>query len=194
MGGSTDKIRRKVIETQKRLWDNNDLQSLVDYSLEKLKDVSSEPIGSKDEQLSEIYFWTALGVWQLTRNKDNSFSYAQRAFWFNRVNEKALWLIREITYECSEKTRIFKLLTGGPYPKSVIGVTEPVSFYTSYFVAAESVEEGLSLIKQIEQSDIGDNLAVSESEALEYAPQLPKGVYQTEGLVFYPRGQNERTT
>jgi hypothetical protein len=78
-------------------------------------------------------------------------------------------------------------LTSGTYGKTFINDSTPVSFYTSYFVAAETAEEGLKLIKQIEEKNIGGKLIIEGSEELEFTPHLPKGVYQTQGLAFYNR-------
>jgi hypothetical protein len=147
----------------------------------------NDPTDVHDEQLSEIYNWAAYALWELEKNEGEAFVLAKKAFHFNRANEKALKLLREIKNIYSEKTRTYKLLTVGHYPRTFIGDSTLLSFYTSYIVVADSPEEGLKLIKDIEANEIGEELKIDESEVLEHRPDLPKGVYKTLGLIFYDR-------
>ena len=189
--GSPDKRRRKeIIKTQKRLWENSDYQALVDYSLDKINDLPAEPVEDGDEEISEIYTWTAFGIWEQTKNRELALDPAIKAYRFNRGNDKVLSLIREINNDYSPDTITFKIMANGLYGQPLKGINKRLPFLTAYIVAAEAYEEALKIIKSHEPADIADNLTIDEYEELEERPDLPKGIYETTGLIFY--GENEK--
>jgi len=190
-GNPDKKIRKEVIETQKRLWNSCDIKILVDFSLDKIRELPKEPREDGDEQVSEIYAWTAHGVWEQTRIKEKALGLALTAFRFNRVNEKALWLIREINESYSSNTKTFKVLAHGYYGNALTGESKRLPFYASYIVASETPEEGLKIIKEYELADIAESLTIEEYEELEENQDLPKGIYKTAGLTFYDEEEIE---
>ncbi len=62
----------------------------------------------------------------------------------------------------------------------------PLGVYTSYDVVADSVEEGLRLLKRFEPQEVRDSVRVEGCEDIEARPDEPKGVYRVTGYNLFP--------
>jgi hypothetical protein len=111
----------------------------------------------------------------------------KKALELHRLNENALWLLREVNGEISEQSRYFRVRVEGKWDGPCVeGIRGVPGFCTTYDVVAEHCDEALHFIKEIERAGIRESLAVTEYKALQKRPRDPKGVYRVMGFCFYP--------
>ncbi|MEM7515882.1 MAG: hypothetical protein AAF368_03020 [Planctomycetota bacterium] len=111
-------------------------------------------------------------------------AHAALALW--RGSPQALWLLRELTGRVSADAKYFRLMIHGDWmePTEEIDVA---SFFSNCDVVADSEEEALERVRELEPEEVRASLTLEEAEVLAEAPSQPTGVYRLAPYQFYPR-------
>lgn len=101
-------------------------------------------------------------------------------------NDHVLALIRDIRDERSKESKYYRLVIQGnslDAPASVEG------FYVPYDVVAESEEEAMTFIEEVESLTGFDHLEIEESEVLTARVRDPKGIYRAGTRTLFGTGE-----
>lgn len=148
----------------------------------------SDPEDSEEgKTLANIYARVASAYWY--EDEDNTEAiqhHLRKAIEFDRGNEEALWLIREMKQEYSEDAHIYELLLSGVLvllDEDDSEVAYP--FVCDYVVLAESPQDALEMIKEFEIEQIDrPSLQILEVESEENEEEEPIGIYYVGELAF----------
>ena len=127
-------------------------------------------------EISRLYSALAYIVWQ-QKDKDLSLCYIRQALLNNRLNEDALWLLREITNLKSSHSKYFHLL--------IYGKQNSEEFFTNFGIIADTPEEALYFAKEFEPNEFRKAFQIEKSQVLRSAKEELKGVYESTGIVFF---------
>lgn len=100
------------------------------------------------------------------------------------------WLIREMRGAyATPGTKQFAVTMEGRCPEAWADVHQPSGVFRNFTVLADSVDEAVEYIAEFEPAEIRGSTKVSSTEiTAEWSPDwqdLPKGVYDVSGYVFY---------
>ncbi len=98
--------------------------------------------------------------------------------WRATGHERLLWLIRELRLRRSPDSQYFRLLLHG---KTASGG----GFYRSVDVVADSPEQALAFLLEIDPAEPDVELTIEEATALEPRPNDPQGLYAGSVRVYY---------
>ncbi len=101
-------------------------------------------------------------------------------------NDHVLALIRDIRDERCKESKYYRLVIQGnslDTPASVEG------FYAPYDVVAESEEEAMTFIEEVESLTGFDHLEIEESEVLSQRVRDPKGIYRAGTRTYFGTGE-----
>lgn len=116
---------------------------------------------------------------------------AWRAVAINKTEPEALWLIREIEANRSEKSKYYRMIIEGTWFGRIEGSRNRPGFFINYDVVAETEKEGLEYVKRFVPAEVRKTLQVSEARVLQKRPHDPKGVYRASGYAFFPKRQKK---
>lgn len=103
-------------------------------------------------------------------------------------DETALWLVREMEGEYSDRARYYRISVLGHAPAGMFEERVPHVFFRKFDVVADDEEEALRFITRLEPPTMREGLRIDAVEVLQDAPDQPKGVYWVSGHVFAPEG------
>ena len=127
------------------------------------------------------------GVWQGENDRDRAVAYALDAVRLHKDNDRAKWLLRELTGRVSTDGRHYRLLLHGDWMEADRN-GEELSFFTTYHVVAESEGQAFEYAAAFEPREVLGSLTVEEAEVVAEVTDAPTGVYGTTGYSFYVRG------
>jgi hypothetical protein len=157
--------------------------SIIKYIENILAEIPTTPIGKGDRDISDVLFFYASSLWEVYRNRNEVLKYACMSLQYNRENEKVLWLIRECKAVYSGKSKYYQIDVKGEYLHSSNGKSALIPFTTIYGVVAETPEQALQYIKEIERDEIKESLVILRHREISSKPELPQGVYSMKSLV-----------
>lgn len=158
-----------------------------DLGLRTLREWRDTNDGEGKSDIAEIAL--VLGEIRLGRGDDREAVLAHAIEWWRATRqERLLWLVREAQPLRSPESHYFRLLLHGTIsPGSDVDV-DAQGFYSSADVVADSPEEALAFVLQLDPPERGVEVTVHEANALEPRPNGPKGVYAAPGGRTYYRG------
>ncbi|WP_342643372.1 tetratricopeptide repeat protein [Rhodoligotrophos ferricapiens] len=133
--------------------------------------------------LSEIYSELSTAFWK-TKKKEEAIGAALRAIHFDRQNQDAQFLLREIRKTNYQNAKYMRIMLHGKWHEPFEGEKEIPKFFTTYDVVADGEEEALNFIKEFEPEAVADSLQIEEVKLIESEKQ-PKGVYKVSSYYFY---------
>jgi tetratricopeptide (TPR) repeat protein len=127
-----------------------------------------------------------VGEMRLERGEDRNVLRSFAIDWWRATRRQSLlWLIRELLPRRSGGSQYFRLMLHGTIsPESGLAV-DARGFYGSVDVVADSPEEALALLVEIDPPEAGVALTIEETTVREPRPEEPKGVYAVRGRAFY---------
>ena len=126
-------------------------------------------------------------LWKRDGHSYAAIEHAREAIQIFKHTDTAQWLLRELEGQISPAARHFRLMVHGNWSEpSVEG--EPVSFFTTYQVVANTPAQAFDLVRPFEPESATD-LELEECEDLAPAPDAPSGVYETGPYHFYARDE-----
>ena len=105
------------------------------------------------------------------------------AWWRATHHDTLLWLIRELQGRRSPDSQYFRLMLHGRFSSE----DAARGFFTTADVVADSVEEALALLLEIDPFETDAEVTIKEATAVEPRPNDTKGVYWQAGRVYYKK-------
>jgi hypothetical protein len=144
----------------------------------------------EDDVRSSILTELGHAYWLARRDSTRALTLAWEALDHTHSDEAALWLIREVEGQTSPAATHYRLLVEGDWPEPDES-GQARGFFMSFDIVAESLEEALAYARRLERGDVSASLRVSECEALEMRPSMPKGIYRYTGRMLFPREEEQ---
>jgi hypothetical protein len=179
---------KEILAQCKKQWKEKEYGNLIEYAEPFTKEFPKYPTGYSEPLISEIYLLIAMAYKEdESRDNDIGMDYAFKAGIFDRDNEAAQWLIRQLKNEISEKNKYFKIEVEGKATGNAKGEVVEDIFHSIYGVVATTSEEALELIVEFENPKIRESLTLFKAEEMRREPNLPKGVYKTSQIIVINR-------
>lgn len=160
----------------------NKAQELVDsLKLNQLdKDIETSDYNTNSD-LARVYYDIG-NFYRLTDNKSSAIEFAIKSL-KSKINDNALWLIRETRLTTSNSTKYFAVTIKGTNHR--VGSSEAAGFYRNLEIVADTKKEALSFAQEIEIYKDQFTISLDEAEIKIEEYDQPKGVYWMSGCVFY---------
>jgi hypothetical protein len=135
----------------------------------------------RDDEMSELYSIIASANWKLLGEGDTSLNYLFEALRFNRGNNRAIELLREINGLRSDSAQLFSVGIEGKAERD----GDVLPYVTSYEIIADDLAEARTFIVQFDFHKSGPDFKIDEAEILRAARGELKGICSCIGLIFY---------
>ncbi|HEY0160866.1 MAG TPA: tetratricopeptide repeat protein [Thermoanaerobaculia bacterium] len=106
-------------------------------------------------------------------------------WWRDTKHERLLWLIRELRPGSSPDARYFRVRILASFPRFTYPELDVVGFWMSGDAVADTVEEALSSILELQPAPAEAKIELEEVLDMEPRPHGSKGVYALTGRIFY---------
>ncbi len=181
------KQKKSYLKNIAELYQMKNFKEMAKLGAEAIDKLPKEPTGEGDRDISDIYLLMATALRELNNEDPLIRQYAYKSANFNRLNKGALWLIRDISREFSDKSAYYVIEVIGKYFAPTTGGPKLMPFKTMYSLVAENPEEGMDMIREFERREVKDQIELSSFEEKELVEELPKGIYSTMRLVIIPQ-------
>jgi len=147
-------------------------------------------IGEDDEvdpeAIARVMSEHAYGLWMMGLG-EAAYEEAYEAVALDKANQRAAWLIREISDEKSDDAKIWRIVIEGKWAEPFPDSDKDYGFYANYVVVADSPDEALDYIRYFEPEEVRFTLKINSAVDLEPEPDAAKGVYDAEpAYQFFP--------
>lgn len=153
---------------------------------------AAEPSDEDMRSMATAYAELSRGLWEGRADRDGALDTARKALSLNKSDWLALRMLRDITARVSENSTWFKIVVEGRWHEAFEGEKDVPGFFSSYELVAESAEQCLEYIKEVEPPEVRDSLKLEQVEQLETCPGEPQGVYWRSGYAFFSTRKKPR--
>ncbi len=108
-----------------------------------------------------------------------------KALEWDRSENSALWLVREIINRKSAASKWFKLIVEGRWHFPIDPEKPPPGFITTYEVVADTPEDALAFAQDLEPVEVRGTMRLDSHEDLGSYPDNAQGVYWRSAYGFY---------
>lgn len=140
----------------------------------------------EDEDLAEIMAAWSEAEWALG-HKDRALELAWGAISWDKNNELAMWLLREVEGRPSRQGKEFRILLEGVCPEPIDDDSAPSGFFIAYTVIADSPEAAFAMASRFEPDDVRQSLRLEDYQLLQPNTEDPTGVYWNSGYSYFTR-------
>jgi tetratricopeptide (TPR) repeat protein len=174
-------LKLSVLNAQKRFDDVIHLgQSFVDELL------SVPELPEEDMQdVARAYAEIGRAHWEGKYNRDGAWENAWKALEWDRSENSALWLVREIINRKSPGSKWYKLVVEGRWHFPIDPDKPPPGFITTYEVVADSPEDAMAFAQDLEPLEVRASMRMDSHEDLGGYPDNQQGVYWRSAYGFY---------
>lgn len=137
------------------------------------------------QDLARAYAEVGRAHWEGRGDRQAAWESAWKALEWDRSDNNALWLVREIIDRKSPGSKWFKLVIEGRWHFSIEAGKPPPAFVTTYEVVADSLNDALILARDLEPVEVRNTMQVDSSEDLGSYPDNQQGVYWRSAYGFY---------
>ena len=160
--------------------------------------ISDLMTGSHDDTnmtygLSNAYLELGRAYWEGKKNKDAALESILKALRFNKTHEYALQIYREIQMRESKESKLFYVVVEGELSAPFEGENYIPKFYASFDVTADTPDECLMLIKELEPADIQKTIKIKEIEEKGSDSNCLKGIYFRSGYMFFDESGDDES-
>jgi tetratricopeptide (TPR) repeat protein len=135
--------------------------------------------------LARAYAELGRAQWEGRYDRQSAWESAWKALEWDRSDNNALWLVREIINRKSAGSRWFKLVIEGRWHFPIETDKPPPAFVTTYEVVADSPQDALIFAQDLEPMEIRKSMKVDSHEDLGNFPENQQGVYWRSAYGFY---------
>jgi tetratricopeptide (TPR) repeat protein len=114
-----------------------------------------------------------------------AFLEAFEAVSLDKSNQRAAWLIREISDEHSDIAKVWRVVVEGRWAEPFEDTDKDYGFLANYTVVADSAEEALEYIRPFEPEEVRFTLKINSAVDLESQPESLKGVYDAIAAYYF---------
>lgn len=151
----------------------DELLLVVDLPEEEMQDVA------------RAYAEIGRAHWEGSYNRDGAWENAWKSLEWDRAENSALWLVREIINRKSPHSKWFKLVVEGKWHFPIDPAKPPPGFITTYEVVADSAEDAMALAQDLEPLEVRGSMRLDTAEDLGSYPENQQGVYWRSAYGFY---------
>lgn len=141
--------------------------------------------------LSNAYLELGRAYWEGKKNKAAALESILKALRFNKTHEYALQIYREIHGRESKESKLFYVVIEGEWSQPFEGESYLPKFYASFDVTADTPDECLMLIKELEPADIQKTIKIKEIEEKGLDTNCLKGIYFRSGYMFFDESDED---
>jgi tetratricopeptide (TPR) repeat protein len=135
--------------------------------------------------LARTYAEVGRAYWEGKVDRQSAWENAWKALEWDRSDNNALWLVREIINRKSSGSKWFKLVIEGRW-HFAIEPNKPIpSFVTTYEVVADTPQDALNFAKDLEPMEVRQSMRIDHHEDLGSFPENHQGVYWRSAYGFY---------
>jgi tetratricopeptide (TPR) repeat protein len=155
------------------------------------KTLIAEIIGQKDipdedmQDLARAYAEVGRAQWEGRYDRQSAWENAWKALEWERSDNSALWLVREIIARKSAKSKWFKLIVEGRWHFPLEPDKPPPGFITTYEVVADTPEDALAFAQDLEPVEIRATMKLDSHEEMGSFPDNNQGVYWRSAYGFF---------
>lgn len=142
-------------------------------------------------EIATLHVEVAIAFMKGKSDNQSAMSHIHNALWFDKTHTAALRMMRELNNQESAAARHYWIIARGTWSSPLEESEELPSFYSTYEVVADSPDDALEYIRQLEPDDVRDCMAVEEWKELEACPDMLKGVYTRTGYCFFPKESDD---
>src|SRR4029434_7665765 len=151
-------------------------------------DASDEDIRSMGTAYAEL----SRGLWEGRMDRQRATDSAHQALALNKSDWLPLRMLRVLQDRKSDNSNWYKIVVEGRWHEPFEGEKAAPGFFSSYELVADSPEQCLELIKEIEHEVVPESTKLEQVEQLESCPGEPQGVYWRSGYAFYSTRKKTR--
>jgi Tfp pilus assembly protein PilF len=137
------------------------------------------------QDLARAYAELGRAYWEGKYDRQASWENAWKALEWDRSDNTALWLVREIISRKSPGSKWYKLVVEGKWHFPLEPDKDPPGFITTYEVVADSVEDALAFAQDLEPVEVRPSMKVESQEDMGNFPDNQQGVYWRSAYGFY---------
>ncbi len=166
---------------------------IITLAKEELPRIPSPEDEESASTLSRICAYIATACWYEDKSEAEILHYLRQSVVYDRSNQDAAYLFREMDPQFSESPKYYELvIQGNLLPEEVNEDIPSQTFLTTYGVIADSEEEALEYIKIFEIDAIDkDSLTVVNAEVENADSEDAKGVYMVGGFGFFEEKEED---
>ena len=148
--------------------------------------LSSGQIPEDDMQdLARAYAEVGRAHWEGRADRQSAWESAWKALEWDRADNNALWLVREIVNRKSPNSKWYKLVVEGRWYFAIEPNKPPPAFVTTYEVVADGLPEALAFAQDLEPMEARASMKIDSHEDLGDFPENLQGVYWRSAYGFY---------
>lgn len=137
------------------------------------------------QDLARAYAEVGRAHWEGHYDRNSAWENAWKSLEWDRSENSALWLVREIINRKSPKSRWLKLVVEGKWHFQIDPAKAPPGFITQYEVVAETPEEALQFAQDLEPVEVRPSMRIDSYEDIGSYPDNQQGVYWRSAYGFY---------
>ena len=153
---------------------------LIEEMLQQ-KDLPDEDM----QDLARAYAEVGRAHWEGKYDRQSAWENAWKALEWDRSDNSALWLVREIINRKSAGSKWFKLIVEGRWHFPIEPDKAPPGFITTYEVVADSPQEALAFAQDLEPVEVRQTMRLDSHEEMGAFPDNQQGVYWRSAYGFY---------
>lgn len=174
-------LKLSVLNAQKKYPDVIRLGTLLIDELNSIADLPEEDM----QDLARAYAEVGRAHWEGQYNREAAWENAWKALEWDRSENSALWLVREIINRKSATSKWLKLVVEGKWHFPIDPEKAPPGFITTYEVVADSPEDALAFAQDLEPLEVRASMKLDTFEDLGSYPDNQQGVYWRSAYGFY---------
>jgi tetratricopeptide (TPR) repeat protein len=128
------------------------------------------------QDVARAYAEIGRAHWEGHYNREGAWENAWKALEWDRAENSALWLVREIINRKSPGSKWFKLVVEGKWHFPLDPAKPPPGFITTYEVVADSAEEALAFAQDLEPMEVRASMRIDSHEKMGAYPENNQGV------------------
>lgn len=137
------------------------------------------------QDLARAFAEVGRAYWEGKQDRQKAWENAWKALEWDRADNSALWLVREIINRKSAGSKWFKLIVEGKWHFPIEADKPPPGFITTYEVVADTAEDALAFAQDLEPVEVRPTMHLDSHEDLGSFPENQQGVYWRSAYGFY---------
>lgn len=137
------------------------------------------------QDLARAYAEVGRGHWEGKLDRQAAWEHAWKALEWDRADNSALWLVREIINRKSLQSKWYKLIVEGKWHFPLEADKPPPGFITTYEVVADSAEEALAFAQDLEPVEVRPTMKLDSHEDMGPFAENHQGVYWRSAYGFF---------
>lgn len=165
----------------------NQYDEAITYANSVIADIlGQQDLPDEDMQdLARAYAELGRSHWEGRYDRQAAWESAWKSLEWDRSDNSALWLVREIIGRKSQLSKWYKLVIEGKWHFPLEQSKETPNFLTTYEVVADSPEDALQFAQDLEPVEVRPTMRIDSTEDMGQFPDNQQGVYWRSAYGFF---------